>query len=112
MYYLLTKYHGATIIVVARCLLQVQFHFLLTYPGDYGDHVVVINSEHIALKADEWYYRVYFHHTGYPGGASWTKAWEVHKKNPTMVSLPIPPVDWNHKFNRAYFYEHLLKYRL
>lgn len=37
------------------------------------------------MKADEWYYRVYFHHTGYPGGATWTKAWELHKKDPTMV---------------------------
>jgi len=53
--------------------------------SDYGDCVVVINSAQIALKADEWYYRVYFHHTGYPGGASWTKAWEVHKKDPTMI---------------------------
>jgi len=53
--------------------------------GDFGDHVVVINSADIALKADDWYYRVYFHHTGYPGGASWTKAWEVHRKNPTMI---------------------------
>jgi len=46
---------------------------------------VVINSAEIALKADEWYYRVYFHHSGYPGTATWTKAWEVHKKDPTMV---------------------------
>jgi len=53
--------------------------------ADSGDHVVVINSKHIALKSDEWFYRVYFHHSGYPGGASWTKAWEVHKKNPTMI---------------------------
>ncbi|CAG7661307.1 unnamed protein product [Allacma fusca] len=52
---------------------------------DCGDHVVVINSKEIALRADEWFYRVYFHHTGYPGGATWTKAWELHKKDPTMI---------------------------
>lgn len=28
---------------------------------------------------------MYFHHTGYPGGASWTLAWELHTKDPTMV---------------------------
>ncbi|CAL8135423.1 unnamed protein product [Orchesella dallaii] len=53
--------------------------------ADCGDHVVVINSQDIAMRGDEWYYRVYFHHTGYPGGATWTKAWELHKKDPTMI---------------------------
>lgn len=38
------------------------------------------------MRGDEWYYRVYFNHTGYPGGATWTKAWELHKKDPTMVT--------------------------
>lgn len=47
--------------------------------------VVVINSKEIALPGDEWRKRVYFHHTGYPGGASWTLAWELHNKDPTMV---------------------------
>ncbi|XP_015597498.1 39S ribosomal protein L13, mitochondrial [Cephus cinctus] len=53
--------------------------------NDCGDHVVVINSYDIALRGDEWRRRAYFHHTGYHGGASWTMAWEVHKKNPTMI---------------------------
>lgn len=53
--------------------------------NDCGDHVVVINTSEIALPGDEWTKRVYFHHTGYPGGASWTLAWELHKKDPTMV---------------------------
>ncbi|KAL7288131.1 39S ribosomal protein L13, mitochondrial [Trichogramma pretiosum] len=50
-----------------------------------GDHVVVINSSEIALRGDEWQMRVYFHHDTYHGGASWTKAWELHKKDPTMI---------------------------
>ncbi|KAG8239966.1 hypothetical protein J437_LFUL019552 [Ladona fulva] len=37
------------------------------------------------MPGDEWRRRVYFHHTGYPGGASWTPAWELHEKNSTMV---------------------------
>ncbi|XP_018324022.1 39S ribosomal protein L13, mitochondrial [Agrilus planipennis] len=53
--------------------------------ADCGDHVVVINCSEIALPGDEWKKRVYFHHTGYPGGASWTLAWELHKKNPTLI---------------------------
>ncbi|XP_012262076.2 39S ribosomal protein L13, mitochondrial [Athalia rosae] len=53
--------------------------------NDCGDHVVVINTRDIALRGDEWRKRVYFHHTGYPGGASWTLAWELHNKNPVLV---------------------------
>lgn len=53
--------------------------------NDCGDHVVVVNSLDIALPGDEWKKRAYFHHTGYPGGASWTLAWELHKKDPTLV---------------------------
>ncbi|XP_046420192.1 39S ribosomal protein L13, mitochondrial [Neodiprion virginianus] len=53
--------------------------------NDCGDHVVVMNSRDIALPGDEWRKRVYFHHTTYPGGASWTLAWELHNKNPTLV---------------------------
>lgn len=54
--------------------------------NDCGDVVVCINSRDIALRGDEWRKRAYFHHTGYPGGASWTLAWELHNKDPTMVS--------------------------
>lgn len=47
--------------------------------------MVLINTKEIALPGDEWVKRVYFHHTGYPGGASWTLAWQLHEKDPTMV---------------------------
>ncbi|CAH1967522.1 unnamed protein product [Acanthoscelides obtectus] len=53
--------------------------------NDCGDHVIVINSADIALPGDEWKKRVYFHHTGYPGGATWTLAWNLHEKDPTMI---------------------------
>ena len=47
---------------------------------------MVINSRDIALPGDEWEKRVYFHHTGYAGGATWTLAWQLHEADPTMVS--------------------------
>ncbi|CAG0913970.1 unnamed protein product [Notodromas monacha] len=53
--------------------------------SDCGDHVVVINTKDIAMPAEDWRFRVYFHHTGYPGGATWTPAYDLHKKDPTMV---------------------------
>ncbi|XP_029031848.1 39S ribosomal protein L13, mitochondrial [Osmia bicornis bicornis] len=53
--------------------------------NDCGDHVIVVNSKDIALRGDEWQKRVYYHHTGYIGGATWTLAWELHSKDPTMI---------------------------
>lgn len=46
---------------------------------------MVINTADIALPGDEWNKRAYFHHTGYPGGATWTLAWQLHEKDFTMV---------------------------
>ncbi|XP_033208224.1 39S ribosomal protein L13, mitochondrial [Belonocnema kinseyi] len=53
--------------------------------NDCGDNVVVINSKLIALKGDEWRKRVFFHHTGYHRGDSYTLAWELHSKDPTLI---------------------------
>ncbi|KAG5679052.1 hypothetical protein PVAND_008649 [Polypedilum vanderplanki] len=53
--------------------------------NDCGDHVICINTKEIALPGNEWTKRAYFHHTGYPGGASWTLAWELHSKDPVMI---------------------------
>lgn len=56
---------------------------------DSGDHVIVINSQHVALLGREWQLRVYFHHPGYPktrgGGAKWIPAWQLHERDPTLI---------------------------
>lgn len=58
--------------------------------SDAGDHVVVINSRHVALLGREWQLRVYFHHPGFNksfsgGGAKWIPAWQLHGRDPTLV---------------------------
>ncbi|XP_064625872.1 large ribosomal subunit protein uL13m-like [Lineus longissimus] len=53
--------------------------------SDVGDHVVVINTKHLALFDDEWKMRVYTYDTGYPGGKSEVEAWKVHLKAPTEI---------------------------
>lgn len=53
--------------------------------NDCGDHVVVINCREIAMPWYEWKYRMYYHHTRFAGGASWTSAWELQDKDPTKV---------------------------
>lgn len=57
----------------------------MNFVADTGDHVVAINTAKIALPGDEWTKRVYFHHTGYAGGATWTLAHELHEKDKTKV---------------------------
>lgn len=54
-----------------------------------GDHVVVINTKEIALPGQEWRWRAYYHHTLYKKGASYTRAWELHDKDPTLVNIYI-----------------------
>lgn len=73
--------------------------FILWVLDDCGDQLVIINSKEIALRGDEWKKRAYFHHTGYPGGASWTLAWELHQKDPTMVEKYL-------HFNYNYWLNH------
>lgn len=53
--------------------------------SDTGDHVVVINTKEIAMEGDLWRTFKHFHHTGYPGGFSETRAYQVHDKDPTRI---------------------------
>ena len=52
---------------------------------DTGDHVVVINAEKIALTGRKAEDKRYFHHTLYPGGATWTSIQDVMAKHPERV---------------------------
>ena len=54
---------------------------------DTGDHVVVINAEKVALTGRKAEDKRYFHHTLYPGGASFTSIREVMQKHPERVVL-------------------------
>ena len=76
---------------------------------DCGDQLVIINSNEIALRGDEWKKRVYFHHTGYPRGASWTLAWELHQKDPTMVFIYLILISFEWIFIIFHFCSQILK---
>ena len=52
---------------------------------DTGDHVVVINASRISLTGKKSENKKYFHHTLYPGGATWTAIQEVLAKHPERV---------------------------
>lgn len=52
---------------------------------DCGDNVIVINAEKIRLTGKKWTDRVYFTHSGYPGGQKETTPAEMFKKSPARL---------------------------
>ena len=52
---------------------------------DTGDHVVVINASKVALTGRKAQDKKYFHHTLYPGGATWTSIVDLMAKHPERV---------------------------
>jgi len=52
---------------------------------DDGDFVVVINAEKIELGGNKWDQKVYYRHSGYPGGLKLQTAREVMDKHPKRL---------------------------
>ncbi len=52
---------------------------------DTGDHVIIINSSEIQFTSDKFRTKIYYHHTGYPGGIKAITAEHLHAKKPTEV---------------------------
>lgn len=52
---------------------------------DTGDHVIVINAAKVRLTGTKPEKKTYFHHTMYPGGASFTRLTEVLQKHPERI---------------------------
>jgi len=52
---------------------------------DTGDHVVIINAAKVALSGRKAQDKKYFHHTMYPGGATWTSIVVLMAKHPERV---------------------------
>ena len=50
-----------------------------------GDHVVVINADKIKLTGTKPADKMYYHHTGYPGGLRSVSAGDLLAKNPEKV---------------------------
>ena len=57
---------------------------------DTGDYVIVINADKVVLTGKKLVQKVYFRHSGYLGGDSYTKAGDMLAKNPVkMVELAV-----------------------
>ncbi|XP_019497680.1 PREDICTED: 39S ribosomal protein L13, mitochondrial isoform X1 [Hipposideros armiger] len=53
--------------------------------SDCGDHVVIVNTRHIAFSGNKWEQKVYSSHTGYPGGFRQVTAAQLHQKDPVAI---------------------------
>ncbi|HSV56265.1 MAG TPA: 50S ribosomal protein L13 [Magnetospirillaceae bacterium] len=49
---------------------------------DAGDFVIVVNAEKIALTGKKWTDKIYYHHSGYPGGIKAMAAGKMLKEKP------------------------------
>jgi large subunit ribosomal protein L13 len=52
---------------------------------DTGDFVIVVNAEKVALTGKKMKDKIYYHHTGYPGGIKAISAEKLLAKKPTEV---------------------------
>ncbi len=57
---------------------------------DQGDFVVVINAEKVKLTGNKLENKIYYHHSGYPGGLKARKAKEILEKHPErLIKLAV-----------------------
>jgi len=54
---------------------------------DTGDFVIVVNAGQVSLTGKKMSDKVYYHHSGYPGGLKQTYAGKLLKDNPEKVLL-------------------------
>lgn len=52
---------------------------------DTGDYIVVVNAEKVAVTGNKENDKVYYHHTGHPGGIKSTSFKDMIAKHPTRV---------------------------
>jgi large subunit ribosomal protein L13 len=66
-------------------LLRGKHKPMFTPNADLGDFVVVVNAANVKLTGKRTELKEYFHYTGYPGGATFTKFQDLVRKNPERV---------------------------
>lgn len=69
----------------AARLLRGKHKPQFTPNADMGDFVVVVNAGKVKLTGKRPELKEYFHYTGYPGGATFTKFQELMRRDPRKV---------------------------
>lgn len=71
--------------VQVATLLRGKHKPIFTPNVDTGDHVVIINAGEVRLTGNKLQKKIYYHHTGYPGGINSITAKHLLEKKPTEV---------------------------
>jgi len=66
-------------------ILRGKHHPEFSPHWDFGDHVVVINAEKVKLTGHKDQQKVYFRHTGFPGGVVFTDYQKMLKEHPERI---------------------------
>ncbi len=71
-------------------ILKGKNHPSYTPHVDTGDFVIVVNAGKVTLTGKKMKDKVYYHHTGYPGGIKETSAEKLLVKKPTeMIRMAV-----------------------
>lgn len=82
-------------------VLQGKHKPIYTPHVDTGDFVIVVNAEKIRVTGKKLTDKIYYHHTGYPGGIKSTSAEALLAKNPTaLVEKAVKGMMPKNKLNR------------
>jgi len=75
---------GRTAVVIAKYLIG-KYKPTYTPHMDAGDYVVVINAEKVVVTGDKENAKMYYHHSGFPGGLTEATLAEVRAKHPERL---------------------------
>ena len=69
---------------------------------DNGDFIIVVNADKVHLTGKKWDDKVYYRHSGYPGGMTTQTAREVLAKKPEeLIRMAVRGMLPKNKFGRA-----------
>jgi large subunit ribosomal protein L13 len=68
-------------------VLRGKHKAIYTPSMDTGDHVIVINASRVAVTGDKANQKVYYHHSGYPGGLKETPYEVMLDRHPEQVII-------------------------
>ncbi len=58
---------------------------IFTPHTDTGDHVIIVNADKVVLTGKKLDQKIYYHHTGYPGGLKETVYRDLMEKKPEFA---------------------------
>jgi large subunit ribosomal protein L13 len=69
---------------------------------DVGDHVIVVNAEKVAVTGNKEVAKMYYRHSGYPGGLSELSLGEMREKHPErIIEIAVKGMIPKNKLGRA-----------